>query len=160
MNEVFLQLGSNLGDRKAMIINSIIEINSRVGKVINKSKIYETAPWGVNNQSNYLNQVIKIITHYSSDMVLKKVLQIENIFGRKRLKKWGDRIIDIDILFYNNDLINKFNLCVPHKHLHERKFVLIPLCDIASDYIHPKFDMKVSSLLVKCKDQSYVAEYS
>ena len=93
-------------------------------------------------------------------MVLKKVLEIENIFGRKRLKKWGDRIIDIDILFYNNDLINKFNLCVPHKHLHERKFVLIPLCDIASDYIHPKFDMKVSSLLVKCKDQSYVAEYS
>ena len=72
MNEVFLQLGSNLGDRKSMIINSIIEINSRVGKVINKSKIYETAPWGVNNQSNYLNQVIKIITYYSSEYGIKK----------------------------------------------------------------------------------------
>jgi len=159
MNIVYLQLGSNLGDRERFLskARSIIEIE--VGDVITSSKVYESSPWRVDGQSNYLNQVLKVGTEFEPNKVLKRILQIEDYLGRKRIEKWGERLIDIDIVFYNHEIIETPSLCVPHKHLHERRFVLTPLMEIASTYTHPKYKMTVADLLTKCHDSDHVVEY-
>ena len=159
MNIVYLQLGSNIGDREQQLEFAISEIKEKVGDITNSSKVYESAPWRVDGQSNYLNQVIKIKTEIDAKSVLSAVLDIENDLGRKRIEKWGKRLIDIDIIFYNNEIIETAELCIPHKHMHERKFVLTPLNEIASDYLHPKYNKTVADLLVECNDVESVEEY-
>ena len=159
MNFVYLQLGSNLGNRTQLLTQAISLIESLLGKILNSSKVYESSPWRVEDQSYYLNQVLKVETKFNAEQILNIILNIEDDMGRKRFQKWGERLIDIDILFYNNDLIETQNLCVPHKHLAERKFVLLPLNEIAQDYIHPKYNLTVSELLNKCHDNESVFEY-
>jgi len=159
MNIVYLQLGSNIGDREQQLEFAISEIKEKVGDITNSSKVYESAPWRVDGQSNYLNQVIKIKTEIDAESVLSVVLDIENDLGRKRIEKWGERLIDIDIIFYNNEIIETAELCIPHKHMHERKFVLTPLNEIASDYLHPKYNKTVADLLVECNDVESVEEH-
>lgn len=159
MNIIYLQLGSNIGDRKQQLEAAISKIKEKVGDITNFSKVYESSPWRVDGQSNYLNQVLKVKTEIDAERVLNVVLEIENHLGRKRIEKWGERLIDIDILFYNNDIIETAHLCVPHKHIHERKFVLIPLNEIASDYVHPKYNKKVADLLIECNDVESVEEH-
>ena len=160
MNVVYLQLGSNIGDRDQQLESAIFEIKEKVGDIVKTSKVYESSPWRVDGQSNYLNQVIEVKTEIDAENVLNIVLEIENNLGRKRIEKWGERLIDIDIIFYNNEIIETVNLCVPHKHMHERKFVLTPLNEIASDYLHPKYNKKVADLLVECNDIESVEEYA
>lgn len=159
MNTVYLQLGSNLGDREQLLDAAILAIELRVGSIIELSKVYESSPWRVDGQPNYLNKVLKVKTKLEVEIVLREVLDIENELGRKRVEKWGERLIDIDIIFYNNSIIETPDLCVPHKHLHERKFVLTPLNEIASDYIHPKYNKTVNDLLIECNDIELVEEY-
>ncbi len=159
MNIVYLQLGSNIGDREQQLEFAISEIKEKVGDITNSSKVYESSPWRVDGQSNYLNQVIKIKTEIDAESVLSVVLDIENDLGRKRIEKWGERFIDIDIIFYNNEIIETAELCIPHKHMHERKFVLTPLNEIASDYLHPKYNKTVADLLVECNDVESVEEH-
>jgi 2-amino-4-hydroxy-6-hydroxymethyldihydropteridine diphosphokinase len=91
---------------------------------------------------------------------LSTVLNIEKQLGRIRLEKWGERLIDIDIIFYNNSIIETPELCIPHKHLHERMFVLTPLCDIASKMVHPKYNKTIEELLQECNDTELVEEYA
>ena len=146
MNIVYLQLGSNIGDRKQQLESAISDIKEQIGDITNFSKVYESSPWRVDGQPNYLNQVLKVKTEYDAEKVLNMALDIENGLGRKKVEKWGERLIDIDIIFYNNTIIETTDLCVPHKHMHERKFVLIPLNEIASDYIHPKYGKTVDVL--------------
>jgi 2-amino-4-hydroxy-6-hydroxymethyldihydropteridine diphosphokinase len=160
MNIVFLQLGSNLGDRELLLKNSIIAIENRVGKVVEFSKVYESAPWRVEGQENYLNQILKVKTTLLADEVLSVVLDIENQLGRMRFEKWGERLIDIDIIFYNDSIIETPDLCVPHKHLHELMFVLTPLHNIAPEMIHPKYNKTVEELLNICNDTELVKEYA
>ena len=160
MNIVFLQLGSNLGDRGLLLKDAITAIENRVGCIIDFSKVYESAPWRVEGQDNYLNQILKVKTTLSASEVLSIVLNIEKQLGRIRLEKWGERLIDIDIIFYNDSIIETPKLCVPHKHLHERMFVLVPLHDIASDMIHPKYNKSIEELLKICKDTELVKEYA
>jgi len=136
------------------------DIEFRVGHIIKSSKVYQSSPWRVDGQPNYLNQVLKVKTEYDAEKALNMVLDIENELGRKKVEKWGERLIDIDIIFYNNAIIETANLCVPHKHMHERKFVLIPLNEIASDYIHPKYGKTVDDLLNQCSDIEFVEEYA
>ena len=159
MNIVYLQLGSNLGDRVKFLSKARSGIEMRIGDITDRSKIYESSPWRVDSQSNYLNQVLKLNTQFGANNVLKRILQIENNLGRRRFEKWGDRLIDIDIIFYNNSIIETCGLSVPHKHMHERRFVLTPLMDIADDYIHPKYKMTVAELLTECHDSENVDEY-
>ena len=159
MNKVFLQLGSNIEPRKIFLSDAINLIKSTIGKISKMSKVYESTPWGVDNQMNYLNQIIVIDSLFNENELLDKILEIEKNMGRIRIEKWGERIIDIDILFYNNEIIETANLCIPHKHLHRRKFVLKPLNEVASDFIHPKYRLTISELLEKCEDLEIVEEY-
>jgi len=160
MNIVFLQLGSNLGDRELLLKDAITAIENRVGNVVELSKVYESAPWRVEGQENYLNQILKVKTILSANEVLSIVLDIEKHLGRIRLEKWGERLIDIDIIFYNDSIIETPELCVPHKHLHERMFVLTPLHNIAPEMVHPKYNKTVEELLEMCQDSELVKVYA
>jgi len=160
MNIVFLQLGSNLGDRELLLKDAILAIENRVGDIVNFSKVYESAPWRVEGQDNFLNQILKIKTTLLACEVLSIVLNIEEQLGRVRIEKWGERLIDIDIIFYNDSIIETPELCVPHKHLHERMFVLKPLHEIAPEMVHPKYNKTIDELLKICKDTELVKEYA
>lgn len=159
MNKVYLQLGSNMGERGQYLASAISLIKEKIGAVESVSKIYESTPWRVDGQENYLNQVLLVKSNLSSLGVLHEALQIENQLGRVRLEKWGERIIDIDIIFYNDEMIETAELCVPHKHMHERLFVLKPLFEIAPEFIHPKYKKTIAELVDACADTDKVEEY-
>jgi len=159
MNIVFLQLGSNLGNRVLLLKDAILAIENKVGDIVEFSKVYESAPWRVEGQEKYLNQMLKVKTTLLADEVLSIVLDIENQLGRVRIEKWGERLIDIDIIFYNDSIIETPDLCIPHKHLHERMFVLTPLHDIAPQMVHPKYNKTIEELWRMCKDTDLVKEY-
>tara|TARA_B100000886_G_scaffold257771_1_gene182820 strand:+ start:24 stop:542 length:519 start_codon:yes stop_codon:yes gene_type:complete len=155
-NFSYLSIGSNIEDRLQNLLKSQIEIEEYIGKIHKSSKIYETEPWGYKEQKFFLNQVLYVQTLLEAESLLKACKKIERNMGRVNNKKWGERNIDIDILYYNNDSINKKNLQIPHKHLHERKFILKPLNDINPNYINPKLLKTTSKLLNECTDKSIV----
>ncbi len=160
MNQVFLQLGSNLGDREQLLFDATTIITDKIGTVVSKSKVYESTPWRVEAQENYLNQIVKIETGFTPEETLQFALDIEEELGRVRVEKWGERLIDIDIIFFNDEIIETSDLCIPHKHMHERNFVLEPLNEIAPEYIHPKYKKTVAELLEQSKDAEKVEEYA
>ena len=156
INQVYLGLGSNLGNRQENLQLAYQLIQEQIGDITDESSIYETAAWGLIEQNAFLNQVLKVNTQYQATVVLKKVLDIELSMGRVREIKWGARMIDIDILYYNNDIIEVNNLVIPHPFIQDRRFVLVPLCEIASDLVHPKLKQTNKQLLEKCVDSSKV----
>ena len=157
MNRVFLQLGSNEGNSNALLQKAIMLINDHIGKVINQSAVYESEAWGNLNQNNFLNQVIAINTSMDPKELLHAVLKIENKLGRKRVEHWGPRTMDIDILFYENQIIkDEPELIVPHPRIEQRKFVLTPMNEIASEFIHPILKRSISQLLYLCEDSGEV----
>ena len=152
MSIVYLLLGGNLGNRENNLSQALKLIEKDVGHVQKSSSIYETAPWGIEDQPLFLNQCLKITTTLSPELLLKTLKKIENKIGRKERDRWHAREIDIDILFYD-DLIQADDLLtIPHPKLHERRFTLMPLQEIASDLIHPKSNKTISQLLDECKD--------
>jgi 2-amino-4-hydroxy-6-hydroxymethyldihydropteridine diphosphokinase len=157
-NDVFLLLGSNLGDRLQNINQAQTRISGSVGGINHKSSVYRTAPWGVTNQPEFLNQVVLVKTDFNPQQLLRHLLKIEQEMGRVRDAKWGPRVIDIDILFFNNELIDEKNLNIPHPGIPDRKFTLIPLVEIAPDFIHPVLLRKLSLLLEECDDASIVTK--
>lgn len=159
-NKVFLGLGSNLGNREENLLKAQKLIDKKVGKVHSKSSIYETAAWGITEQNAFLNQVLEIETVFSPDAVLHLLLKIEKNMGRIREIKWGERSIDIDVLYYNNEIISTENLVVPHPFIQERKFVLVPLCEIAPVFIHPKLKQSNLELLEKCQDSGEIVVFN
>jgi 2-amino-4-hydroxy-6-hydroxymethyldihydropteridine diphosphokinase len=156
MIDVFLLLGSNLGDREEYLQKAINLIETELGAVIKKSSVYETGAWGKTDEPNYLNQVVQVSTGLPARHVLEKILQIETQIGRIREEKWGSRIIDIDILFYGQDIINETGLMVPHPELHNRKFTLEPLNEIAPDLQHPALGKSIFQLKSELKDNLVV----
>jgi 2-amino-4-hydroxy-6-hydroxymethyldihydropteridine diphosphokinase len=160
MNTVYLQLGSNLGEREQLISDATQRISADIGRINIHSEIYESTPWRVDGQDSYLNQIIEVGTLLSPKDTLVAVLKIENELGRVRIEKWGERLIDIDIIFFNNEIIETPDLCIPHKHMHERNFVLAPLNEIAPTFIHPKYNKTVSELFIESKDTEKVVEYA
>ena len=147
MNNVYIQLGSNIGIRESFIAKSKEQIEKNIGEIILESSVIETNPWGNEKQNKFLNCVIKIKTPLNASRILEKSQEIECNLGRIREEKWGKRTIDIDILFYNTEIINTKKLNIPHPLIHKRDFVLIPLSEIAPNYIHPIFNKKISDLL-------------
>lgn len=152
MNNLYLLTGGNLGDRLANLHNAFKLIDELAGTVVKKSSIYETAAWGLTDQPSFLNQVLLCTTHLTAGQILQTILLIEEKMGRKRLEKMGPRIIDIDILFYNDEIIDLPGLKVPHPEIARRRFVLEPLHEIAPDYIHPVFKRSIADLLHACTD--------
>lgn len=160
MNIVYLLLGSNIGNKKENFSTAIDAIKAKIGVVAIYSKVYETSPWGVLDQPVFYNQVLRVESIHTATSILEKALSIELEMGRIRVLKWGERIIDIDILYYNDSIIDDINLKIPHRALHERKFTLIPLCEIAPDHQHPTFKLSNKQLLEACNDTGSVNEIS
>ncbi|MFQ3676242.1 MAG: 2-amino-4-hydroxy-6-hydroxymethyldihydropteridine diphosphokinase [Endomicrobiia bacterium] len=148
---VYVSLGSNLGNRRNNILASIKYIK-QFAKIIKKSFLYETSPVGYLDQPYFFNCAIQIETDLGPMTLLDKLKSIEKLMGRKKTVRWTNRIIDLDILFYNNSIIQTQKLFIPHKELHKRKFVLYPLEDIAPDYIHPILKKTIFQLKYTFKD--------
>lgn len=160
MNEVFLLTGGNIGDRMDYLQKAKKTVEKKCGRVLKQSSVYETAAWGMENQEAFLNQVLKIETLLRPDELLKSILQIEEELGRKRELKYGPRTIDIDILFFNDEIIDRPGLKIPHPQLQNRRFVLIPLNEIAPEKIHPIFQKNISQLLAECRDTLEVNKFN
>ena len=146
---VYLLLGSNLGNRKEILDKAIKLLSQKVGVVILQSKDYETSPWGVTDQPDFLNLVVSIQTKLKPLQILEITQSIENQLGRIRKEKWGARLIDIDVLFYGNEIIDEPNLKIPHPLLQERDFTLSPLAEIAPDFVHPVLGKTILELREK-----------
>lgn len=152
MHTAYLLLGTNLGNRAANLDIAIQAIKSSVSSKMNCSSVYQTAAWGKTDQAAFLNQVCKIKTQLSANELLDAVLSIESEMGRIRFEKWGERLIDIDILLYNNEVINQKQLQVPHPEMHKRKFTMIPIVEIAADVMHPVLQLTMQQLLDQIDD--------
>jgi len=159
MNTTYLALGSNEGNRTKWLDMAMKLLAKNCGEITKRSSIYETAAWGITTQPDFLNMVISLQTLKNPQELLTAILSIETTLGRHRDIKWGPRIIDIDILFYNDEIINTSELIVPHPFLQERRFTLIPLTEIAPGYIHPKLHQSMRELLADCKDKLEVRKY-
>jgi len=162
MARAFLGLGSNLGDRRASILSALELIGELQNtSTVNCSSIYETEPWGIADQPKFLNCVCELETELSPEELLADILGIEQELGRFRTKdKFGPREIDIDILLYD-ELVEVYeNLRIPHPRMHERRFVLAPLCEIAPDTVHPEMNRTMLELLEACPDTLEVKRYS
>ncbi len=157
MSEVFLGVGTNLGNRVKNMSDVTAIIERSIGDILLASSIYETEPWGFEAKDEFLNMVLKVSTGLGPSELLSRILGIEISMGRLRgEKQYSSRIIDIDILLYGDRIIDEEDLCIPHPHLHERKFVLVPLCEIAPGLIHPVINQSIASLLLKCSDETRV----
>lgn len=157
MSTVFVGIGSNLGNRIENCANAVRKI-SDFATVSAISSIYETEPVGNEDQPNFINCAVKIETDLSPYDLLLSLQSIEDILGRERIQKWGPRIIDLDILFYNDLVIESDELTVPHPMAHLRRFVLEPLSEIAPDLIHPTLKVSVSNLLEGLYDPKSVVK--
>ncbi|NWF52525.1 MAG: 2-amino-4-hydroxy-6-hydroxymethyldihydropteridine diphosphokinase [Nitrospirae bacterium] len=147
MSIAYIGIGSNLGNRKNNCLRAI-ELIKKNGIIIRKlSSMYKTEPWGIKDQPYFLNMAIEIETELNPIELLKILKNIENKIGRKESFKWGPRIIDLDILLFNNLIFKEDSLEIPHPLMHKRNFVLLPLCEIAPDRIHPLLKKKISDLI-------------
>lgn len=160
MVEVFIGLGSNIGDRKRNITEAINLLDNlpdiKLGK---RSSLYITEPIGYVGQDWFLNSVVEVMTQLSPKDLLSRCQSIEDQMGRARTMLWGPRLIDLDILLYGDEIVENDELIIPHPLMHKRRFVLVPLVEIAPDAYHPKLNKTVSELLHQLKDAHKVEVY-
>ena len=152
MPKLYLLLGGNLGDRTLYLQQARESIATQVGSITQTSSVYETVAWGKTDQPSFLNQVVEVETILSQEDVLQTINQIEHDLGRIRVEHWGSRVIDIDILFYDELVQQTQRLTIPHPQLHLRRFTLLPLHEIAPGMIHPVFKKSIAQLLATCPD--------
>jgi 2-amino-4-hydroxy-6-hydroxymethyldihydropteridine diphosphokinase len=146
-------LGGNLGDKQKVFSEARVRLNQQVGSITNQSAIYETEPWGFESEDIFWNQVLELSTALTPEEVLLQTQQIEQELGRiRKAIQYDSRIIDIDILFYGDQIIQTENLIVPHPRIQERKFALAPLNEIASELIHPVMKKSIQQMLEECTD--------
>lgn len=151
--KVFLSLGSNMGQPEANLAKAIELLKDEFTRIINISQIYKTGAWGMIEQQDFLNQVILIETRLAPRELLNYILALEAKMGRERKLRYGPRVIDIDIIFYDDIIINESGLNIPHPLMHERNFVLIPMKEIAPDFIHPGFGKTIEELYTETRDE-------
>jgi len=160
MNSVYLLLGSNLGDSKSLLDTASAFIFKKIGKMIKESSFYESPPWGFSHENSFLNKVLLIETEYDAFKVLDECQLIEQQMGRVRTNtsEYQAREIDVDVLFYNEDIIENETLTVPHPRIEERRFTLLPMCEVAKDFVHPKLKLSMVEILNHCEDYSNVVK--
>lgn len=155
MDQVYISIGSNLGDRIYYCKKAIDEI-AGLATIVKLSSLFETEPVDKEDQPKFINSVAEIDTDLSPHELLMKLNLIEEKLGRVRHEKWSPRTIDLDIIFYGDQVIKDDNLVIPHERAHLRRFVLQPLCEIAPEFIHPKFNLTATELVKKCEDNKGV----
>ncbi len=160
LNKSYLLTGGNMGNREENLSKAAGLLGEECGAILLSSSLYETAAWGITDQAAFLNQALLIETPLNARQLMRKILKVEKKMGRERKKKYGPRIIDIDIIFFNNELHNYPLLQLPHPQMHNRRFVLTPLAEIAPGFVHPVFNKTVEALLQTCSDPLEVKKYS
>lgn len=162
MNTILILQGSNMGERYQMLEESRKQIALKIGAVNLVSKMYESEPWGFESDVWFLNRVLQVQTELDAFHVLCQLLEIEKQLGRIRnpeSKSYSSRTIDLDILFFNQEIIHSPELEVPHPKIHLRKFTLLPLCDLVPEWIHPESLLTAKQLLENCKDETLVKNF-
>ncbi len=149
---MFLLTGCNLGNRQEQLHLACLAVEERIGTVTGKSAIYETSAWGVHDQPDYLNQVLRVITGLRPREVLLQIGELEIKLGRRSGPHWGAREMDVDILLYDDEVLNETGLQIPHPRMAQRRFVLTPLAELAPDLIHPVSGERIADMLLVCKD--------
>lgn len=156
---IYLGLGSNIGDKLSFLKSAEEEIAKlKNTKVLRSSSVYRTEPWGIKAQEEFLNSVLEIESELEPEELLKELKEIEIVLGRKNREKWFEREIDIDILFYNDLIIKNAQVNIPHPEIQNRKFVLVPMCELNAGFVHPLLNSTLESLLKNTKDKSEVIE--
>lgn len=158
---IYLLLGTNMGDRMANLQEATSYVSTLIGPVVRSSSVYQTSAWGKRDQADFLNQVLLTDTELAPGKLLEYVLNIERIMGRMRLEHWGERIIDIDILYYNDMHIDEEYLKIPHPFIQERAFTLIPLMEMTTDeMLHPVLRQNHRQMAGACSDTLPVRVYT
>ena len=158
MSKAHLLIGGNLGDRKENLLTAISLISEQCGSLTKSSSIYETEAWGITDQPSFLNQALQISTSLNARQLMRKILKIEKEMGRVRKEKLGPRIIDIDILLFENEIHDLRFLKIPHPELQNRRFVLVPLAEIDPTLQHPVLKKTIAELLEECPDNLEVSK--
>jgi len=156
MNQAFLLIGGNLGDRAANLAQARNHIGHAIGPIRRASAIYETAAWGLTDQPDFYNQALLVATPLQPDALMHRILEIEAAMGRIRNERYGPRVIDIDILLYNDLVFQSPAVILPHPRMTERRFVLAPLEEIAPETLHPQLQQTIHQLLLQVQDPSPV----
>ena len=159
MSKAYLLLGSNMGNKAGYLNQATLLLEEAGCRIKKKSLVYEAEAWGHREQEAFLNQVLFVETALSPENLLATILALELQMGRKRFDKWHQRTIDIDILFYENQRINLSDLNIPHPHIAERRFTLVPLAEIDPDFVHPECNKTMKELLDECSDPLTVHLY-
>ncbi len=152
---VYLSLGTNMGDRAANLKQAVTSLTPQM-TVKKKSEVYETPPWGYTEQDEFLNQVVMATTYLEPEPLLKHLKRLEVALGREATFRYGPRLIDIDILFYDDLVLETPLLTIPHPHVYDRGFVLVPLMDIAPEFVHPVTKIKVSEMIALTNTEGIV----
>lgn len=157
MHQVFLGTGGNTGNKQENFDKVYTFIKNELGDIIQPSSVYETSPWGFESKDNFWNQVLSIETTLSPEELLLKIAEIETSFGRNRENEgYSSREMDIDILYFDDEIINTEKLTIPHPLLHKRLFVLVPLAEIAPDFVHPVLKLSSLEMMNICEDKSEI----
>ncbi|MFZ1748935.1 MAG: 2-amino-4-hydroxy-6-hydroxymethyldihydropteridine diphosphokinase [Saprospiraceae bacterium] len=159
MSKYYLHLGSNLGNRKENLESAIHKINELIGSTDSISSIYETEPWGNSEQNNFLNLAMIVESQLVPKECMVACKEIENTIGPPKTEKWGPRYIDIDILYCDSMILKSDDLIIPHSSIYDRNFVLIPLMEIAGDFIDPIKNLSIEELYDLCLDKGEVFLY-
>lgn len=159
MNKTYLLLGSNMGNSKMQLSKAISLIQEQIGKTLRQSSLYTTAAWGNTKQPDFLNQVVILETELSAEQTMQHILRIEKKMGRIRTVKNAPRIIDIDILFFNKEIILQDDLIIPHPQIKNRRFVLVPLNELSPNFKHPVLKKTIHKLFIHCPDKLNVKKF-
>jgi 2-amino-4-hydroxy-6-hydroxymethyldihydropteridine diphosphokinase len=160
MNKAYLLTGGNMGNRSANLAMARELIDRHCGSIVKASSLYETAPWGKTDQPPFLNQALELDTSLNARQLIRRLLKVEKMMGRIREEKYGPRIIDIDILLFNDEKHNYHFLKLPHPEMQNRRFALLPLAEIAPGVMHPLLNKSIADLLKECPDDLEVKKYS